>query len=95
MMRILVYAIYLEVITLSKELILKSVNELAPLIENKSISPVELTKSVLDHAENTQRDINAYMDIYREDAEADAKKSRNRNYKRKLPRYVSWNSDGT
>lgn len=68
MMRILVCGIFLEVTMLSKDLVLKPVEELAPLIENKSISPVELTKAVLDHAEAVQKDTNAYMAFYREEA---------------------------
>lgn len=36
------------------DLILKSVDELAPLIKNKTLSPVELTKAVLDHAEKVR-----------------------------------------
>src|SRR5690625_63045 len=65
--------IYLEVIMLSKELVHKPVEELAPLIENKSLSPVELTDAVLNHTEATEGIINAYMDVYREEAMADAK----------------------
>src|SRR5699024_3370441 len=53
---------------LSKELAAKSVEELAPLLKNKTISPVELTEAVLNQAEQTQDTINAYIDIYREDA---------------------------
>jgi aspartyl-tRNA(Asn)/glutamyl-tRNA(Gln) amidotransferase subunit A len=60
---------------LSKELIFKSVEELAPLIENKTVSPVELTKAVLDHAEEVQKDTNAYMAFYRKDAIAQAQKA--------------------
>jgi len=56
------------VIMLSKELAAKSVEELAPLLKDKSISPVEVTEGVLDQAEKTQDTINAYIDIYREDA---------------------------
>lgn len=58
---------------LSKELVKKSVEELAPLIETKSISPVELTEAVLNHADATEEKINAYMEIYRNEALADAK----------------------
>lgn len=58
---------------LSKELVTKSVEELAPLIENRSISPVDLTQAVLDHADATEDKVNAYMEIYRNEALADAK----------------------
>ncbi|MFD2131491.1 amidase [Pseudogracilibacillus auburnensis] len=60
---------------LSKELVAKSVEELAPLIENKSISPVELTEAILDHADATEEKINAYMEMYRKEAIEGAKKA--------------------
>lgn len=60
---------------MTKELITKSVEELAPLLKNKKISPVELTKEVLDHAEKTQDKTNTYLAFYREEAEATAKKA--------------------
>lgn len=60
---------------LSKELAAKSVEELAPLLKNKTISPVELTEAVLNQAEQTQDTINAYIDIYREDALNKAKEA--------------------
>lgn len=60
---------------LSKNLVGKAVEELAPLIEKKEVSPVELTEAILNHAEATEGKINAYMEIYREDALEDAKKA--------------------
>ncbi|MGM8366027.1 amidase [Virgibacillus sp. W0181] len=60
---------------MSKDLTTKSVEELAPLIENKTISPVELTKAVIDQAEATQEKINSYMAIYKEDAMKEARKA--------------------
>ncbi|MFD1363309.1 amidase [Lentibacillus salinarum] len=60
---------------LSKELASKSVEELAPLIENKSVSPVEVTRAVLDQAQATQEQVNSYMEIYREDALEEAEKA--------------------
>lgn len=62
-------------IMLSKNLVGKAVEELAPLIEKKEVSPVELTEAILNHAEATEGKINAYMEIYREDALEDAKKA--------------------
>src|SRR5690606_538988 len=64
----------LEVIMLSN-LVGKPVEELAPLIEKKEISPVELTKAILDHADATEDKINAYMELDHEDALEDAKKA--------------------
>src|SRR5699024_6074201 len=75
MMQTLEYGIFQGVIMLSKELISKSVEELAPLIENKTISPVELTKTVSDHAETKNEQINAYISISRQDAETSAKRA--------------------
>jgi len=60
---------------LSKELAAKSVEELAPLIKNKSLSPVELTEAILEHADATDDEINAYMEIYREEALESATKA--------------------
>lgn len=70
---------------MSKELAAKSVEELAPLIKDKSLSPVELTEAVLQQAEDTQGEINAYMEIYRDEALEMAKQAEtdinNGNYK--------------
>jgi aspartyl-tRNA(Asn)/glutamyl-tRNA(Gln) amidotransferase subunit A len=60
---------------LTKDFVTKPVEELAPLIEEKSISPVELTKAVLDHAEESQEKLNAYISFYHEEAVASAKKA--------------------
>lgn len=69
---ILLSVIFLGVIILTTDLHLKSVEELAPLLEAKKLSPVELTKSILDFAEESQPKINAYMAFYREEALAQA-----------------------
>ncbi|PID14201.1 Asp-tRNA(Asn)/Glu-tRNA(Gln) amidotransferase GatCAB subunit A [Sporosarcina sp. P34] len=70
---------------MAKDLIQKSVEELAPLLESGSLSPIELTKAVLDHAEETQDTINAYMTIYRDEAEQAAREAekeiKNGNYR--------------
>lgn len=60
---------------MSKDLITKPVEELAPLIKNKSVSPVELTKAVLDLAEKVEEKLNATMAFYRKEAETAAKKA--------------------
>jgi len=65
----------MEEFTLTNEFITKSVEQLAPLIKNRSISPVELTKAVLDRAESSQEKTNAYMAFYREEAEKAAMKA--------------------
>lgn len=74
-MQILGYVIFQEAIILNNNLIDLSALELAPLLETKSISPLELTKEVLNQAEQSQSKINAYMDIYREDALQAARKA--------------------
>lgn len=70
---------------LSKDLIGKPVEELSKLIKNKSLSPVELTEAILNHTEATEGKINAYMEVYKDEALTDAKKAEkeinNGNYK--------------
>lgn len=65
----------MEAILLTKDLITKPVEKLAPLIKNKSISPVELTSAVLDQAEESQEKLNAYISFYREEAMEAARKA--------------------
>ena len=64
---------------------LKSVEELAPLLESKQLSPVELTKEILEFAHQSQGAINAYIDFYDEEAMKEAEKAEaeiaNGNYK--------------
>src|SRR5699024_8346600 len=60
---------------LSKELVMKSVDELALLIRDQELSPVELTDAVVQQADETEENVNAYMDIYREEALKDAKEA--------------------
>jgi aspartyl-tRNA(Asn)/glutamyl-tRNA(Gln) amidotransferase subunit A len=54
---------------------LKSVEELAPLLESKQLSPVELTKEILDFAHQSQEAINSYIDFYDDEALMEAKKA--------------------
>lgn len=60
---------------MKNNLVEKSVEQLAPLIKNQTISPVELTKAVLDQAEATDEKINAYMNMYKKDAMESAKQA--------------------
>jgi len=53
---------------LSNEVLSMSVEELASLIQSKSVSPVELTRTILDHAEADNSQINAYIRFLRESA---------------------------
>ncbi|WP_209123854.1 amidase [Alkalihalobacillus sp. BA299] len=50
-----------------------SISKLAPLVQNKMISPVELTQSVLSQAKKYNPQINAYVDITEENALATAR----------------------
>lgn len=61
------------VITLSKELLHKSVTEVASLVQSKEVSPVELTRSLLDHAHELNDTVNAYISFRDEEALAEAK----------------------
>src|SRR5699024_8175309 len=70
---------------LSKDLIGKPVEELSKLIKNKSLSPVELTEAILNNTEANEGKINAYIEVYKDEALTDAKKAEkeinNGNYK--------------
>src|SRR5699024_6667010 len=57
------------------ELNMRSIEHLAPLLKNKHISPVELTKSVLFQADTENELLNAYISIYRNQALEDAKQA--------------------
>lgn len=59
---------------MSKELVGKSVEELAPLIEKREVSSLELTRAVLDHAETLNHTVNAYISFTRQQAEETAEK---------------------
>lgn len=58
---------------MSKELLSKSITELAGLIESKTVSPVEATEALLDHAQAMNGEINAYISFRPEEAMAEAK----------------------
>ncbi|MEJ8546272.1 amidase [Brevibacillus borstelensis] len=60
---------------MSKELIGKSVEELAPLLQKREASSLEVTRAVLDHAESLNPAINAYLSIARATAEEAAKQA--------------------
>lgn len=45
----------------------KTIDDLAPLLKNREISPVEVTKSVLDRVQKLNTSINAYIDIKNEE----------------------------
>lgn len=58
---------------MKNELAKKSIEELAPLLETKQISPVEVTESVLKRVEQYNSKINAYIRVDAEDAQKSAK----------------------
>ena len=57
-----------------KDLVSMSVEELAPLIEKREVSSVELTEAVLEHAEKLNGEINAYVSFRRKKALEEAEK---------------------
>lgn len=60
---------------MSNELLAKSVTELAALIKSREVSPVDVTSSLLDHAESLNEEVNSYISFTRDQALADAKKA--------------------
>lgn len=60
---------------MSHELVNKSIGELSPLIQSGDLSPVELTNAVLTQIDRYNPKLNAYLDIYREEAKTHAKKA--------------------
>ncbi|MGB6780285.1 MAG: amidase, partial [Planococcus citreus] len=53
---------------MSNELAQKSIGELAPLIQSKQVSPVELTEQVLANVDLYDGEINAYISVQKEQA---------------------------
>ena len=60
---------------MNEELIKKPVEELAPLIQNREVSSLELTKAVIDHAESLNEKVNAYVSFRRDEAEKEAEQA--------------------
>jgi len=60
---------------LSHELVSKSIEELAPLLRNQDISPVELTEATLHQAERYNDHLNAYIEIREKEALNAARKA--------------------
>jgi aspartyl-tRNA(Asn)/glutamyl-tRNA(Gln) amidotransferase subunit A len=58
---------------MTKELVYKSVGELAPLLEAKQLSPVEVTEAVISQIEQYNDLLNAYLRIDAEEARLAAK----------------------
>lgn len=58
---------------MSKELLTRTTTEVAELIANKEVSPVELTQSLLDHAHELNDQVNAYISFRDEAALAEAR----------------------
>lgn len=73
---------------MTKQLAEKSIGELAPLLESKEVSPVEVTEAVLKQVETYNGQINAYIRVDAEDAQTSAKIAESEimkgNYKGKL-----------
>lgn len=60
---------------MSEELASKAIEDLAPLIQAKVISPVEITESVLERVEALNDKVNAYITVDEEKAIASAKQA--------------------
>ena len=52
-----------------------SIDELAPLIESGDLSPVELTQASLDRIEALEPQLNAFLEVFTENALAQARKA--------------------
>jgi aspartyl-tRNA(Asn)/glutamyl-tRNA(Gln) amidotransferase subunit A len=57
---------------MSADLAALGVNELAPLLESREISPVEVTEAVLQNVARYDETLRAYIEVYQEDALARA-----------------------
>jgi aspartyl-tRNA(Asn)/glutamyl-tRNA(Gln) amidotransferase subunit A len=57
---------------MSADLAALGVNELAPLLESRKISPVEVTEAVLQNVARYDETLRAYIEVYQEDALARA-----------------------
>src|SRR5690625_6427348 len=60
---------------MSKELLELSVLQVADLIKNKKISPVELTNTMLDYIEKSNEQTNAYISITADQARQSAQRA--------------------
>lgn len=58
---------------MAKELLSRTTTEVAELIEKKEVSPVELTRSLLEHAHELNGEVNAYISFRDEQALAEAR----------------------
>lgn len=63
------------VIILSKELVSKTIQEIAPLIQSGELSPVELTEAICEQISLYNPILNAYIDVYQEEARIAATKA--------------------
>ncbi|WP_274651067.1 amidase [Paenibacillus humicola] len=60
---------------MSKSLADSTIQELAPLLQSKTVSPVELTEAVLARMEETEGRLNAYITRLEDEAMADAREA--------------------
>ena len=52
----------------NRELILYTIKDLSQKIREKSISPVELTNAYLDRIELVDKELNSFIEVYRDSA---------------------------
>lgn len=62
---------------MTQELAAKSIGELAPLLKDKEISPVELTEAVLQNVDRYDGQVNSYIEIQADQARQAAKTAEN------------------
>ncbi len=60
---------------MDKDLLKKTVTELSALIKDKKVSPVEVTKNLLDYVEQSNKDTNAYISVTADTAMKRAKEA--------------------
>ena len=72
-----------------KNILMNTIEEVSSLIENKEISPVELTDNCLMQIEKYNPELNAYVFIATEEAKIAAKEAEN---VRRLPRQITRNT---
>ncbi len=58
-----------------KELLFQPIQEIAPLIKKHSVSPVELTRTVLEQIQGLEPRLNAFITVRADEALAAARKA--------------------
>jgi aspartyl-tRNA(Asn)/glutamyl-tRNA(Gln) amidotransferase subunit A len=64
------------VIILEQKMIERSIGELAPLIQSRSISPVKVTDALLDQIDTYNKRLNAYIEVTQKEEKEAAQNKR-------------------